>query len=60
MSAINITSIPPSTEPSTPIKSLPKYFKERRAEVQQLQEALKSGDFSCRPAGLQQYCCLGK
>jgi hypothetical protein len=59
MSAINITNIPPSTEPSTPITSLPKYFKERRAEVQQLQEALKSGDLAAAQQDYNNIVALG-
>jgi hypothetical protein len=63
MSATSISSIvipqALSTGPSTPPTSLQTYFKERRVEVQQLNEALKSGDLSAAQQAYNNIVALG-
>src|SRR5271154_5994384 len=56
MSAISLTNIP-SNGPTT---SSPNYFKERRAEVQQLNDALKSGDLASAQQDYNNLVALGK
>jgi hypothetical protein len=58
MSAISLTNVPLST--TTPSStSSPNYFKERRAEVQQLNEALKSGDLATAQQDYNKIVALG-
>jgi hypothetical protein len=56
MSAISLTNIPTSA----PVTSSSNYFKERRAEVQQLNEALKSGDIASAQQDYNNLVALGK
>jgi hypothetical protein len=60
MSAISLTNIPSSTSSSAPLTSTPNYFKERRAEVEQLNEALKSGDLASAQQDYNNLVTLGK
>ncbi len=59
MSVLSVSSptIPlPTTNPAT---SLPAYFKQRRAEVEQLNQALKSGDLSAAQQAYNNIVALG-
>jgi hypothetical protein len=56
MSAISLTNIPSSA----PLTSSPNYFKERRAEVQQLNQALQSGDLASAQQDYNNLVALGK
>jgi hypothetical protein len=59
MSAISISNIPTSLAPSTDINSSANYFKQRRAEVQQLNEALKAGDLAAAQQDYNNIVALG-
>jgi hypothetical protein len=64
MSAISLSSlanVPPSstTSPSQNTK-LQDYFKKRTAEVEQLSQALKSGDLAAAEQDYNKYCRLGE
>jgi hypothetical protein len=63
MSAISISSAaipqPLSTPPPNPTTSLQTYFKERRAELQQLNDALKSGDLKAAQQAYNNIVALG-
>jgi hypothetical protein len=60
MSAISLTNTQPSTPPSAPRTSSPNYFKERRAEVEQLNQALKSGDLASAQQDYNNLVTLGR
>jgi hypothetical protein len=60
MSAISLINIPASTSSSGQVKASPEYFKERRAEVQQLNDALKSGDLASAQQDYNNLVTLGK
>jgi hypothetical protein len=59
MSVLSVSSptIPQPT--ANPATSLPAYFKERRAEVEQLNQALKSGDLSAAQQAYNNIVALG-
>src|ERR1700704_4610805 len=63
MSAISISSAavpqPLSSTPPIPGTSLHTYLKERRAELQQLNEALKSGDLNAAQQAYNNIVALG-
>jgi hypothetical protein len=59
MSAISVINIPLSTASAAPLTSSPNYFKERRAEVQQLNDALKSGDLAAAQQDYNNIVALG-
>jgi hypothetical protein len=63
MSAISLSSIVPqplSTAPTDPKSTfLQKYFKERRSEVQQLKDALQSGDLAAAQQDYNNLVALG-
>lgn len=60
MSAISLTNVPLSTSSSNAVSQSPNYFKERRAEVQQLGEALQSGDLAAAQQDYNNIVSLGK
>jgi hypothetical protein len=60
MSAISLINIPSSTSSSAPRTSSPNYFKERRAELEQLNQALKSGDLASAQQDYTNLVTLGK
>jgi hypothetical protein len=64
MSAINVSSLalhqPFSTTPPNPKTALQAYFKARHAEVQQLNDALKSGDLSAAQQIYSKIVALGQ
>lgn len=60
MSAISLTNVPLSTSSSSGVSSSPDYFKQRRAEVQQLAEALQSGDVAAAQQDYNNIVSLGK
>ena len=62
MSAISLINIPSSTASSGSgqVKVSPDYFKERRAEVEQLNDALKSGDLASAQQDYNNLVTLGK
>jgi hypothetical protein len=60
MSAISLTNLPLSTNSSTAASYLKNYFKERRAEVKQLGEALQSGDLAAAQQDYNKIVSLGK
>jgi hypothetical protein len=59
MSAISISNIPSSIATSSGITSSADYFKQRRAEVQQLDEALKAGDLATAQQDYNNIVALG-
>jgi hypothetical protein len=63
MSATSLSTIaipqPSSTTSPIPITNLQTYFKERRADVQQLGKALKSGDLSAAQQAYNNIVALG-
>jgi hypothetical protein len=69
MSAISLSSLPPQTlstiptspaGPTDPATTFQRYFKERRADVQVLNEALKAGDLSAAQQAYNNIVALGK
>lgn len=58
MSAISLTNIPLSSTPN-PVTSLQTYFKERRPEIQQLGEDLKSGNVAAAQQDYNNLVALG-
>jgi hypothetical protein len=60
MSGFGISSIATSQPTLNPATPLPSYFKERRAEVRQLNEALKSGDLAAAQQVYNNIVALGK
>jgi hypothetical protein len=58
MAAISLTNVPPSTSSSGTLT--PNYFKERRVELQQLNQALKSGDLASAQQDYSNLVALGK
>ena len=59
MPAISIPNIPSSLATSSGITSSADYFKQRRAEVQQLDEALKAGDLATAQQDYNNIVSLG-
>jgi hypothetical protein len=59
MSAISL-NIPSSTSSSVHITATPNYFKERRAEMEQLNDALKSGNLASAQQDYNNLVTLGK
>ncbi len=59
MSAISLSNIPSSIATSSGITSSADYFKQRRAEVQQLDEALKTGDLATAQQDYNNIVALG-
>lgn len=59
MSAISLANSTASTTSPTPVTSLQTYFKERRPEVQQLKEALQSGDLAAAQQAYNNLVALG-
>jgi hypothetical protein len=59
MSAISISNIPTSLATSSGITSSADYFKQRRAEVQQLDEALQAGDLATAQQDYNNIVALG-
>ena len=59
MSAISLTGVPSYTPTSANITVPPGYFKQRNADVQQLAEALKSGDLSAAQQDYTDIVALG-
>jgi hypothetical protein len=59
MSAISLISIPAATSSSAQPRSSD-YFKERRVEVEQLNDALKSGDLSSAQQDYNNLVTLGR
>lgn len=60
MSAISLTNVPLSTSSSNAVSHSPNYFKERRAEVAQLGQALQSGDLAAAQQDYNNIVSLGK
>jgi hypothetical protein len=60
MSAISISNLPLSTTSPTPLTTLQTYFKERAPEVQELKEALKSGNLAGAQQAYNDLVALGK
>ena len=59
MSAISISNIPTSPATSSGVTSSADYFKQRRAEVQQLDEALQAGDLATAQQDYNNIVALG-
>ena len=59
MSAISISNIPISNATPNPVTSLQTYFKERHAELQQLNKALQSGDLAAAQQDYNKLVALG-
>jgi hypothetical protein len=60
MSAISLINIPSATSSSGQARSSGDYFKERRAEVEQLNQALKSGDLASAQQDYTNLVTLGR
>jgi hypothetical protein len=60
MSAINLTNIPAATTSATSVTPLQAYFKARRPEVQELKDALQSGDLAGAQQAYNNLVSLGK
>ncbi len=59
MSIVSLTNLPLSTTPPNPVTNLQTYFKERRPEVQQLGEDLKSGNLAAAQQDYNNLVALG-